>query len=115
MSETVVNIFESVEIEEKHREHVVGVPFGTSDCSFQMVDEKGTVWQACEIVVGRIVRRALLGHSALGIVVHHYCEAVQSLHLVLDGRDGASSPEVSAIFADVPPLLVGLTLGFRCL
>ncbi len=114
MSETVVNVLESIEIEEKHREHIVWVPFGTSDCSFQMVDEKGTVWQACEVVVGRIVRRALLGHSALGIVVHHYGEAVQSPHLVAEGCDGAGSPEACAVFADVPAFLGGLTFGLRC-
>ena len=82
MSETVVNVLEPIKIEKKCREHVVGVPFRTSDCSFQMGGEKGTVRQACEIVVGRIVLTTLHGQSALSIVAHHYGEPLQAVRLV---------------------------------
>ena len=43
MSDAVVNDLEPIEIEQQHREEVIGVSLGTSDCSGQMLDKEGTI------------------------------------------------------------------------
>ncbi|MNT71078.1 hypothetical protein D3C72_2095270 [compost metagenome] len=100
MAKTVVDVFETVQVQKQHRTLAFG-SLGTGEGRLQAVLEQGAVGQACEWVVVRLVVEFGLGMLEAGYVGKHRNKVGYTPVPVAHGTDGQPTGVQLAIFAAV--------------
>ena len=97
VAEAVVDDLEPVEVDEQHREAVLGAPLGAAEGAAEQVGEQRAVGEAGQGVVEGVVEQLLLRQLALGDVGERPRHPVRLPGLVAHRHAAAQHPAIAAV------------------